>query len=519
VTRDSAARTRSRARGPDKDDPLVATIPRIHVVPPAGDFTFEQGIAQIQQELQLSPAFPPEVEAAAAHAAANPRLPDLDRTDIALVTIDPPGAMDLDQALFVERIGDGFRVHYAIADVAAFVRAGDPVDVEAHRRGETLYGADSRIPLHPPLLSEGAASLLPGQLRPALLWTIDLDAAGAMLAADVRRARVRSRERLDYASVQARIDAGGAGPMWSVLQAIGERRKQREIARGGVSLALPEQEIGIHDGHWALDYRANHPVEEWNAQLSLLTGMAAARLMLQAKVGILRTLPSPDPRDIDRLRLTARALGIAWPAGESYPDFIRSLDPRRASHVAMMTACTTVLRGAGYVAFDGEVPAQPLHSAIAGPYAHATAPLRRLVDRYTGEACVAICAGAPVPDWVRAALPGLPATMQAADRRAGQYQRAVVDLTEAVILAPRVGEVFAGVIIDVGAAPANGRARGNGDPALGGVVMLRDPAIEARVTGTSALALGSDVAVRLVAADAMHRAVRFEIDEAAPASA
>jgi exoribonuclease R len=492
----------------------VATIPRIHVKTPAGDFTFEQGIAQIQRELQLTPAFPPEVEAAAAHAAANPRLPDLDRTDIELVTIDPPGAMDLDQALSVGRTADGFRVHYAIADVAAFVTAGDPVDLEAHRRGETLYGADSRIALHPPVLSEGAASLLPDQVRPALLWTIDLDATGEIAAADVRRARVRSRGKLDYPGVQARIDAGTADPVWALVQAVGELRKQREIARGGVSLALPEQEIGIADGHWRLDYRANHPVEEWNAQLSLLTGMAAARMMLAAGVGILRTLPPPDPRAIGRLRLTARALGIAWPAAQSYPDFIRSLDPRKASDVAMMTACTTVLRGAGYVAFDGAVPGQPLHSAIAGPYAHATAPLRRLVDRYTGEVCLAICAGTPVPGWVRAALPALPATMQLADRRASQYQRAVVDLTEAVILAPRVGEAFEGVIIDVGASPANGRPRGD-DPALGGIVMLRDPAIEARVTGTRALALGADVGVRLVAADPSHRAVRFEIADPA----
>ena len=99
--------------------------------------------------MDLPDAFPPGVEAAAAEAAAHPRLPALDRTDLPLVTIDPPGAMDLDQALHVARDGDGFVVHYAIADVAAFVRAGDPIDLEAHRRGQTLYGAASNIPLHP----------------------------------------------------------------------------------------------------------------------------------------------------------------------------------------------------------------------------------------------------------------------------------------------------------------------------------------------------------------------------------
>src|SRR6476620_10666029 len=130
------------------------------------------GIAGIQAELEVSPAFPADVERAARTAAAAPRLPDLDRTEIAFVTIDPPGSMDLDQALHLEREGDGYVVHYAIADVAAFVTAGDPVDAEARRRGTTLYAPDRRTPLHPEVLSEGAASLLPDQVRPALLWTL-----------------------------------------------------------------------------------------------------------------------------------------------------------------------------------------------------------------------------------------------------------------------------------------------------------------------------------------------------------
>ncbi len=476
----------------------MAPTPRIHVLPVAA-FTFEQGIADIQRLLALPVSFPPEVEAAAARAAANPRLPELDRTDIALVTIDPPGSMDLDQAMCLERSGAGYRVYYAIADVAAFVTAGDAVDVEANRRGETLYGADSRILLYPGVLSEGAASLLPDQLRPALLWTIELDARGEIVTADVRRARVRSRDKFDYPSVQQRIDAGSAEPMWLLLREIAGLRKQLEIERGGVSLGLPAQEIGSNGGQWQLAYRVMDPIEDWNAQISLLTGMAAARLMLAGRIGLLRTLPPPPPEAIARLRLTATALDIAWPDAESYPDFIRTLDPALPRHVAMLTSATTVLRGAGYAAFNGALPEQPLHSAIAAPYAHVTAPLRRLVDRYAGEVCVALCAGHAVPDWVRIALPGLPATMAAADHRAGQYQRAIIDLIEALILAHRVGDIFEGTIIST-----DSRRSG------GGTVMLREPAIEARVTG-AALPLGADVRVKLVAADPLRRTTSFQI--------
>ena len=110
-----------------------------------------EGIARIQEELQVTPEFPAEVVAAAEAAVAAPRLPDLDRTDLPLVTIDPPTSMDLDQAMHLVRDGDGYVVYYAIADLAAFITPGDPIDVEAHKRGQTLYGADSKVPLHPTL--------------------------------------------------------------------------------------------------------------------------------------------------------------------------------------------------------------------------------------------------------------------------------------------------------------------------------------------------------------------------------
>jgi VacB/RNase II family 3'-5' exoribonuclease len=476
----------------------MATTRRLRARPSAAPM-LEQGVAAIKREQDLPLAFPDEVEALAERVAQAPRLPALDRTDIAFVTIDPPDAMDLDQALAVERRGDGYRVHYAIADVAAFVTAGDAIDIEAHKRGATLYGADAKIPLHPKVLSENAASLLPDQVRPALLWTIDLDATGEGIAVDVRRACVRSRAKLDYAGVQARIDAGDAEPMWTVLRAIGELRQQRERKRGGISLPLPEQEIRVGgDGTWTLEFRARRPVEDWNEQISLLTGMAAAHLMVQARVGILRTLPKPETWAIERLRRTATALGIDWPASLSYPDFIRSLDPALPRHVAMMVACTTVLRGAGYVAFNGELPEQPMHWPLASEYAHATAPLRRLVDRYTGETCVALCAGQPVPAWVLDALPALPATMTDADRRASRFERAVLDLVEAVTLVPRIGEVFDGSIVEV-----------QRNDSRQGVVMLRDPAIEAPVSSTAPLPLGAAVRVRLAEADPVRRITRF----------
>ena len=462
--------------------------------------TLRSGIASIQTELGVSPEFPADVEEAAAQAARNPRLPALDRTDIPLVTIDPETAMDLDQAMFIERDGDGYRVSYAIADVAAFVEPGGPVDEEANRRGETLYGADSKVPLHPKVLSEDAASLLPGQVRPALLWTIKVDASGEGTDANVERALVRSRAKLDYETVQRDLDAGTADKMFTLLKEVGQLRISRETERGGVSLPLPEQEIDVDGDHWSLRFREMLPVEQWNAQISLLTGMAAASLMVYARVGLLRTLPEPDPRDVQRLHRTAKALQIEWPAELVYPDFIRSLDPSRPNHAAMVIACTQLLRGSGYVGFDGAVPAQPQHSALASEYAHVTAPIRRLVDRYALEICVSLCEEQPVPDWVLAKLSELPKTMQESGHRASQYESSVLNLVEAAVLRPHLGQVFAGVVVQV-----DEQDEHKGD------VVIQEPAIGADVTSLQNLPLGTDVRVKLVEADPETRTVRFEL--------
>ncbi len=230
---------------------------------------------------------------------------------------------------------------------------------------------------------------------------------------------------------------------------VGQLREAKELARGGASLPLPDQEISVEGDRWGLDFRSPLPVEGWNAQISLLTGFGAATLMLQAHVGVLRTLPPAADHDLARLRRTARALEIPWPKAMPYADFVRTLNAGVARQAAMISACTRVLRGSGYAAFNGELPPQIMHSALAAPYAHVTAPLRRLIDRYAGEICLAICAKEPVPGWVLSELEALPEVMHESSRRANRYERAVVDLVETGLLRDRVGQSFRGVVVSV----------------------------------------------------------------------
>jgi exoribonuclease R len=470
-------------------------------VPPGDEL--EEGFAAVRRELEIPAVFPDDVLAEAdAAAPADPALGGRERADlrdVGFVTLDPPGSRDLDQAFALERRdGGGWRVRYAIADVAAFVAPGGAVDREAWARGVTMYAPDTRVPLHPVSLSEGAASLLPDQDRPACVWTVDLDADGEQTAVDLRRAWVRSRAQLDYPAAQRALDAGSADEPLVLLAEVGAARETAERRRGGFDLPVPEQEAVPAGGTWSLALRGPLAVERHNAQLSLLTGMAAAGLMLQAGVGLLRTMPPPDDGAVAWLRRTATGLGVAWPADAALGDVVRAVDARTPAGAAFLEEATSLLRGAGYTPFDGTPPEEAVHGALATAYAHVTAPLRRLADRAATEVCVAVAAGADPPGWAREALPGLPDAMTAAARRAGAYERACVDLVEAALLRDRVGERFRATVVDVdGRRPA-------------GTVTIPRPAVRARCDGEG-LELGAVVDARLVEADPVRRAVRFAV--------
>ncbi len=529
-----------------------------YTAPPA---EVTEALAALRARYEVPTAFPPET-LAEAEAAASAWAQDgparlladgaRDARDLDLVTIDPPGSMDLDQAVRLERLTGqaesagaatgkaprppaAYRVHYAIASLATFVTPGGSLDAELRRRGETIYAPDAATPLHPEVLSHGAASLLEDVDRPACLWTIDLDARGEVVSAHVERALVRSRARLTYAQVQAAINGEGALPpsapddLPGLLAEIGRLRLEREAARGGISMTTPEQVIEVTEaaepagesapaeapgpGGYRLAYRVSEPAEQYNAQISLLTGMCAARIMVECGVGILRTLSPARPEDYARLRRVAAALGIDWPAARSYPELVRSLDHAVPAHAAFMDQAMSLFRGSGYLAFgvDGVgVPAddeasdaeEAVHSAIAARYAHVTAPLRRLVDRYGEEVCIAACAQAPVPEWVLQALPELPGIMEQTGKRARAIGRGALTALEALVLRGHEGKVFDGVITS----ERDGR----------GELVLAEPAVVTEIrAGKGAsdggrLPVGERVRVRLLAADPAA-GIRFEL--------
>ena len=136
-----------------------------------------------------------------------------------------------------------------------------------------------------------------------------------------------------------------------------------------------------------------------------------------------------------------------------------------------------------------------MHAAIAAPYAHVTAPLRRLGDRFATECVLSTVRGEEPPAWVRDALDELPDLLRSAMSRASALDRAVVDHLEALVLSSHVGERFPAVVVD--------------QRRDGSVVQLREPAVVATVPGE--VPLGAEVEVEVVAADPVARTVELAV--------
>lgn len=399
------------------------------------------GLAAIRREHQIPEGFPPEVLAEAETAARRPLDGHVDRTARPFVTLDPASSRDLDQAFAIEADGADLILHYAIADVAWFVEEGGAVDREAWRRGTSQYLPDGKAGLYPPVLSEGAASLLPDGPRPAIVFIVRIAPDGEARLDGAKRSIVRSRAKLAYDTVRSSDLPAG-------FDELSRRIEAAEARRGAARVNPPAQELeAVGGGRYALNFRPPLESEERNAALSLACNLAVADLLRANRTGLFRIMAEPDERAVRRLRHAARGLGLQWPGAMPLEAFERGLDPADPRQAAFMLAVRRAGQGASYLPWrEG---AAPWHSAVAATYAHATAPLRRLADRYVVMATLAIANGRPVPAGVEEAFARLPEVMARAEALGSRIERAAIDLAEAVLLEGREGERFEAVVTEV----------------------------------------------------------------------
>nr|WP_294847381.1 RNB domain-containing ribonuclease [uncultured Sphingomonas sp.] len=449
------------------------------------DCILEKGLDAIRAQFKLPDHFPADAQAEAEAASRKPLSDHVDRTDIPFVTLDPASSMDLDQAFAIEKAGSDLILQYAIADVAWFVNVGGAMDRIAWERGESQYLPDGKISLYPPSLSEGAASLLPSVDRPAIIFSVRIPPDGAARLDGAERAVVRSRAKLAYDHVKPSELPDG-------FAELSRRIVAAEDARGAARIDPPEQEVVRDDGHYRLELRPQSQAEQDNASLSLACNVAVAHALFKHHTGLFRTMAEPAPWAVRRLRHSAEALGIDWPKKIGLEEMERSLNASDRKQAALMLAIRRASPGAQYEPYQQGV--KPWHAAMAATYSHATAPLRRLADRYVVMTALAVANGKPVPDWCTLAFPLLPKVMASADNLGGQIERAVVDLAEAVMLEPDIGKDYEAIVTDTDERGAR-------------IQLCAEPVV-ARIK-TNGLVAGDKIEVKLDSADPATRTITF----------
>jgi ribonuclease R len=367
----------------------------------------------------LNPLHPPEAEAEAAEFVRAPGLDDATLRDLeglAFVTIDNEDSRDLDQALYLETREDGgFRVLYALADAAYYVRPERPCFSEAMRRGATFYLPGLAIPMLPRSLCEGIISLNPDVPRRALVFDIALDSAGRAAETSVYRARIRSRAKLSYDGVQgwfdgdsdvsdgSKIDAADCARSLRTLAEVGRRRMALAIERDVVRYR--RQEVEIRYGPSGTSFVAlaedRNDVERWNEQISLLCNTEGARLLLDAITPdrrenlqpIFRVHDPPHHRQVDQLESFVRRWVAASGADPSVWGWRRSDEESLATYLDRLPDGTPATRRRVRAIhrqaliinqrsrFDAEPG--PHYGVGAEHYARFSAPMREMVGIFT----------------------------------------------------------------------------------------------------------------------------------------
>jgi ribonuclease R len=356
----------------------------------------------------VDPIHPGPVLAESAALEADPGIDDetlVDRTDLPFVTIDNEDSQDLDQALCVERLGQGYRVYYALADAAHFVRPGSALIEEALSRGTSYYLPGLCVPMLPPLLSEDLVSLNAQVDRRALLFVLDLDAEGRSTRTALERARIRSRAKLSYPGVQDYHDAPDGHALsgqdfteaLDLLRVVGELRIELSRARGVVEYNRSELSLSLApDGsRFEVGVRDRNQVERWNEQISLLCNMEGAELLergaaLEHVQPVFRVHPAPLHRRLDELEGIIRAIvdhrGLAdewrWQRGsEELADYLTrlaALPPQPRVFATIRRQIRYANRASTFQAESGRH-----HALGVDGYARFSAPMREVVGIFT----------------------------------------------------------------------------------------------------------------------------------------
>jgi exoribonuclease-2 len=434
-----------------------------------------------------------------------------DLTGLLWASIDNDDSRDLDQLTVADvRPGETVKILVAVADVDAFVKDDSAIDAHARHNTTSVYTAAMIFPMLPPQLSTDLTSLNPGEDRLSLVVEMVIDAAGALQTSDIYRARVRNHAQLAYDGIAAWLEQRGPLPAAAARvpglddnlraqDAVAQRLRQLRHQHGALNLeTLRAKPRFDGDRLQGLDVERKNRATELIEDFMIAANSATAAFLEGRGVPSLRRMVR-SPKRWPRLVELAERYGGSLPAEPDSVALAAFLDERRAADRDRFPELSlTVVKLLGPGEYVVDLPGQPApgHFGLAvRDYTHATAPNRRFPDLITQRLLKAVLAGRPCP-YPTEELAALALHCTQSEDAANKVERQVSKSAAALLLEPRVGQSFDGIV--------------TGASEKGTWVRIFHPLVEGRVErGAQGLDVGDKVRVRLASTDVERGFIDF----------
>ena len=420
----------------------------------------------VMAKYELPEQFPAEVEEEAARAPQEVRPQDTaGRTDFRgtlVITVDPATARDHDDAISLERHGEGWRLGVHIADVAHYVRRGTLLDQEAYQRGTSVYFPETVVPMLPHALSSHICSLVEGKDRLAQSVLIDLDAKGRVQKAEFHDSVIRSAAKLSYQEAQAIVDGDAALALRfpAVVQLVRDmdtlaaQMRKRRYERGSIDFDVPEPQVTLGPGGEIESILASERLDSMRAieEFMLAANEAvAARLHAAAAGALFRIHEPPDGEKVEEFLELVKTFGHRIPGdpSEVAPQDFQRILRQVAGKPEERLVSYLLLRTMKLARYHEENLG---HFGLATTdYAHFTSPIRRYPDLVVHRALRALRKRQDPEKEVgpRALLPEMGLHLSEKERKAAEAERELLEWKKVRFMAERLGEVFPGTITGV----------------------------------------------------------------------
>ncbi|MGD0283171.1 MAG: ribonuclease R [Dissulfurispiraceae bacterium] len=434
--------------------------------------TPQDEVELVIDEMNLARRFPAEVleEARELYERSQEGYQGRKRTDLRqlpTVTIDGEKAKDFDDAVSIERTAGGYRLWVHIADVGHYVRWGSPIDLEARRRGTSVYFPDRVVPMLPPQLSEDLCSLRPEEDRLAFTVEMEFDIR-AEKRLDMRSVRfypsvIRSDERMTYTSVkkilvdrdaEERRRYGRLIEEFEFMGALCNALKEKRLKRGSLDFDLPEPEVildmqGNLESIIRTERNFAHMIIE---EFMIAANEAVAEYVEGLDIPFLyRVHEEPDPLKLENIVKMMNTLGIVRGhkglKPRDFPALLRQITGKPEEEILNHM----ILRSLKQARYS---PVNAGHFGLASSsYTHFTSPIRRYPDLVVHRILRAVLEKKPLSERqtreLGSILPDIAFSSSKTERQADDSERAVLKAMRAWLMRDKVGDEFEGTVISV----------------------------------------------------------------------